>query len=151
MATAHRTMLSAVLLLASVCSSSALHAARTVASARPATTAVRAAARTVPMLMMSSDSPQPPEDKDYSVDWDTAWASELSRRQSGDASWRPEGREPVSEQQVAQARVQQSADDAVATIQSWSSDWKLWVGLLLFISVVTALASHPSSPQTYSV
>jgi len=126
------------------------------ASARPAaapTASTAAACRGRPLLMMatSGDSAQPPEDKDYSIDWDASWQAEQLKRNAGQAEWRPEGREPVSEQQVLQARGQRIADDTAATLQGWTGDWRLWVGILLAVSVLTALASHSSEPQSYSV
>jgi len=102
-------------------------------------------------MATSGDSAQPPEDKDYSIDWDASWQAEQLKRNAGQAEWRPEGREPVSEQQVLQARGQRIADDTAATLQGWTGDWRLWVGILLAVSVLTALASHSSEPQSYSV
>ena len=96
------------------------------------------------------DVPQP-DDKGYSVDWDSAWSNELTKRQTGETQWRPEGREPVSEQSVRDARVRKGADDAMATVQAWSGDWKLWVGVLLAASVLTAVATHSQAPDAYSV
>jgi len=48
---------------------------------------------------------------------DSAWKTEMSGRQEGTAGWRPEGREPVSETQVAEARVKKSLDDASVNAQ----------------------------------
>jgi hypothetical protein len=103
-------------------------------------------------------TPTPPDgdrssDKgEYSVDWDTAWATELSRRQRGEAQWRPEGRDAVSSEQLQAARVTRSLGDAQGKLAALvdTSDWKFWVGLLAALSVLTALATHPSS-DVYSI
>ena len=122
--------------------------------------AVRLAAprftRPCPLNMRSSDLPNddgnPDQDSDeYSVDWDGAWSTELAKRKTGTSRWRPEGREPLSEKAVFEAHAKRATDDALVTVGSWTSDWKLWVGLLLAISIVTAVASHPTSSQIYSV
>lgn len=91
-------------------------------------------------------------DASYSIDWDTAWQKELSARETGTTGWRPEGREPVTETKLAEAKISKLADDAQANLQVAAGDWKLWVGVLAVISVATALAGHmPSGDGTYSV
>ena len=103
-------------------------------------------------MLASGDSENKDSGDAYSVDWDTAWQTELSKRRTGAAPARPEGREPVPEFKVVEVKVRRAADDAVASLQMASSDWKLWVGLLLGISVLTAIAAHSSSTQqTFSV
>jgi hypothetical protein len=103
-------------------------------------------------MLASGDSENKDSGDAYSVDWDTAWQTELSKRRTGAAPARPEGREPVPEFKVVELKVRRAADDAVASLQMASSDWKLWVGLLLGISVLTAIAAHSSSTQqTFSV
>ena len=103
-------------------------------------------------MLASGDSENKDSGDAYSVDWDTAWQTELSKRRTGAAPSRPEGREPVPEFKVVEVKVRRAADDAVASLQMASSDWKLWVGLLLGISVLTAIAAHSSSTQqTFSV
>ena len=106
----------------------------------------------IKMLANSEDSENKDSGDAYSVDWDTAWQTELSKRRTGAAPSRPEGREPLPEFKVVEVKVRRAADDAVASLQMASSDWKLWVGLLLGISVLTAIAAHSSSTQqTFSV
>ena len=103
-------------------------------------------------MLASGDSENKDSGDAYSVDWDTAWQTELSKRRTGAAPARPEGREPRPEFKVVEVKVRRAADDAVASLQMASSDWKLWVGLLLGISVLTAIAAHSSSTQqTFSV
>jgi hypothetical protein len=103
-------------------------------------------------MLASGDSENKDSGDAYSVDWDTAWQTELSKRRTGAAPARPEGREPMPEFKVVEVKVRRAADDAVASLQMASSDWKLWVGLLLGISVLTAIAAHSSSTQqTFSV
>ena len=107
---------------------------------------------TVVRLAADSDpSDEPSPDPNYSIDWDTAWQKEISAREQGTTGWRPEGREPVSEQAVREAKLEKIADDAQANLQMAAGDWKLWVGLLAVISVATAFAGHSPSGGTYSV
>ena len=49
---------------------------------------------------------------EYTVDWDSAWKKELVSRETGMPQWRPEGREPVPDERLREARVQRSFDDA---------------------------------------
>ena len=67
--------------------------------------------------LLSADSPDDPDKSEYTVDWDSAWKSEMDTRETGTARWRPEGREPVSEEQIRTARVKQSLDDASFNLQ----------------------------------
>ena len=98
--------------------------------------------------MMSADEPPEKGGSEYSVDWDTAWSAELTKRNTGTAGWRPEGREPVSEVQLAKARFKKRADDVQYGALSASSKWQFWVGLLAVLSVGTALLQHPSDSYT---
>ena len=108
---------------------------------------------------------------------DTAWKKEVSSRVEGTPGWRPEGREPVSDQQVREAQLKRGLDDAQLNVQmastvserlfharsrhasltslsclSCSQDWKFWVGILAVLSIATALLGHPSpGDQTYAV
>ena len=108
---------------------------------------------------------------------DTAWKKEVSSRVEGTPGWRPEGREPVSDQQIREAQLKRGLDDAQLNVQmastvsdrllharsrhasltslsclSCSQDWKFWVGILAVLSIATALLGHPSpGDQTYAV
>ena len=73
---------------------------------------------TTPQLSLSpEDEPNPEDASEYSVDWDTAWSKEISSREEGTQQWRPEGREAVTEQQLATARATKAMDDASFNMQ----------------------------------
>eukprot|EP00965_Chrysotila_dentata_P193492 6175810-Pleurochrysis_carterae.AAC.5 len=74
------------------------------------------------------------------MDWDTAWQTELQRREEGQPIWRPEGREPVSEEDLLKARVQAKVDDATSELMQMTKTWQFWVGVLGLISILTAVA-----------
>ena len=97
-------------------------------------------------------APQPDErDAEYTVDWDSAWQKEIKTREEGTSGWRPEGRAPVSDEQLREARVKKTVDDAQVNLQLATTDWRFWVGILAVLSVGTALLGHTPSGQTYSV
>lgn len=79
---------------------------------------VRAQTRRCASPLLMSEEESKPEDTEYTVDWDTAWKKEVSMRDEGAASWRPEGREPVTEQQLAEVRVKRTVDDAQFNLQA---------------------------------
>ena len=109
----------------------------------------------------------------------SAWKKEIGGRSDGTAGWRPEGREPVSEQQIAEARVKKTLDDASLNAQvavtvrtpptsarvrasrshaffspacaRRPQDWKFLLGILVVLSVGTALLGHQPSGETYAV
>ena len=145
-------MRAAFLLLALCASATAFSpAARARSHVSSAQYAVRGRAAT-PVLSGSKPEGEGNDDASYSIDWDTAWQKELSARETGTSGWRPEGREPVTETKLAEAKISKLADDAQANLQVAAGDWKLWVGVLAVISVATALAGHtPSGDGTYSV
>ena len=71
------------------------------------------AARSAALHMSSS---QPENDgeglPESSVDWDGAWQDELAKRKTGVANWRPEGREPPTEEQVLEAKAKVAVNAA---------------------------------------
>ena len=70
---------------------------------------------------MPEPGSEPDGGDEYTVDWDTAWKKELSSREDGKSTWRPEGREPVSDDQLREARVRKSLDDAQFSLQTAST------------------------------
>ena len=85
---------------------------------------------------------------------DSAWQKEIVQRTEGNAAWRPQGREPVSEEQVQKARMQNAANDVQDKISGMvdPSDWKLWLAVLAVLSVGTALLGHTGGAEgAYSV
>lgn len=112
---------------------------------------------------MSSTSSPPPSDgsddaapKDSSsdssrgIDWDGAWQSELEKRSTGTASWRPEGREPVSAQRLAEVRLKRKANEIQGSISTNLTDWRFLLGIIAVISVATAVLGHSSAPDQTS-
>jgi hypothetical protein len=79
-----------------------------------------------PRVLMQAIPPPDGSDSDPSQgskpsdDWDSAWQREIAKRKQGQAEWRPEGREPVSRQQLVEARGKKVTDDAVVAVQRWS-------------------------------
>ena len=130
---------------------------------------------TTPQLSLSpEDEPNPEDASEYSVDWDTAWSKEISSREEGTQQWRPEGREAVTEQQLATARATKAMDDAsfnmqmAATVRDHgplflslfvltrallchTQDWRFWIAILAVLSIGTALIGHQDQPQTYAI
>ena len=77
---------------------------------------------------------------------------EISARDTGVSSWRPEGRTPVPQDAVREARIKKGLDDAQFNLQQASADWRFWVAILATISVATALAGHaPSGQGDYAI
>ena len=128
--------------------------------------------------MMPPDEGAPDEDgrPNSRIDWDGAWQSEVAKRKAGTAEWRPEGRDAVSEQQIVEAKAKLAvtarprldqrpvvvcsgacvracvqADEAAATLQQATADWRFWFGVIALVSVVTAVLGHSSTEQVYSV
>ena len=131
---------------------------------------------TTPQLSLSpEDEPNPEDASEYSVDWDTAWSKEISSREEGTQQWRPEGREAVTEQQLATARATKAMDDASFNMQMAATvritarflslslfvltrallchtqDWRFWIAILAVLSIGTALIGHQDQPQTYAI
>ena len=46
------------------------------------------------------------------MDWDSAWKKELTSRETGTVNWRPEGREPVPEEELRKAEVERDLQGA---------------------------------------
>ena len=70
-------------------------------SLRPALVAAAPrSARVATCSMAASEE----DSTDYSTDWDSAWRTELRRREQGLVTWRPEGMEPVSTEVLLKAR-----------------------------------------------
>lgn len=84
------------------------------------------------------------------VDWDSAWQVEQKKIDDGTASWRPEGREPVSEQQKLARNVDRATRDAQASVSQWTGQWQFWLGILAVISVATALLGQ-GGQESYTV
>eukprot|EP00326_Haptolina_ericina_P023679 CAMPEP_0181178912 /NCGR_PEP_ID=MMETSP1096-20121128/5976_1 /TAXON_ID=156174 ORGANISM="Chrysochromulina ericina, Strain CCMP281" /NCGR_SAMPLE_ID=MMETSP1096 /ASSEMBLY_ACC=CAM_ASM_000453 /LENGTH=139 /DNA_ID=CAMNT_0023267219 /DNA_START=27 /DNA_END=446 /DNA_ORIENTATION=- len=84
------------------------------------------------------------------VDWDSEWRTELQRRESGTTTWRPEGREPPSKQELTEAQLKLASDSAGVTLNQLTGDWRFWMSILAAVSVLTALVSHPTV-ETYTV
>ena len=93
-------MLASVLLLIALPCSAAWATPVALPAARPLQAARSAA------LHMSTSQPENDGEglPDSSVDWDGAWKDELAKRKTGVASWRPEGREPPSDEQILEAK-----------------------------------------------
>jgi len=85
------------------------------------------------------------------IDWDNAWQTELTKRKTGTANWRPEGREAVTEEQVSKAKAKMAADDVAVAMQQASTDWRFWFGVIAVVSVITAVVGHQPTEQVYSV
>ena len=161
----------AVLLLAETASALQLSS---IAIATCRTPALRRS--TTPQLSLSpEDEPNPEDASEYSVDWDTAWSKEISSREEGTQQWRPEGREAVTEQQLATARATKAMDDASFNMQMAATvritarflslslfvltrallchtqDWRFWIAILAVLSIGTALIGHQDQPQTYAI
>ena len=58
-----------------------------------------------PRLRSSPAIPIPLQLTLCQVDWDSEWRTELQRRESGTTTWRPEGREPPSKQELTEAQL----------------------------------------------
>ena len=104
-------------------------------------------------VLAASSSQDNSEDSssEYRVDWDSAWSAEIARREDI-STWRPEGLEPPTTSALANARLKTGVDNAQATLQTWSGDWRVWVGFIAALSVATALVGHSSDgAQGYSV
>merc|ERR1719269_313127 len=82
----------------------------------------RAAAPVLSAMPPPEPSPDESEES-YSVDWDSAWQKEISARDSGAVNWRPEGREPVPEDALREARLRQTVDGAQASLNTAAMDW----------------------------
>ena len=119
------------------------------ASMQPCVSLRGSSLRTSPLKLLSSDDTPEPSEK---IDWDTAWQREIAARQEGVTGFRPEGREPVPEEEVLKAKAMRAVGDAQSSITSAfdPSDWKIWLGALAFLSIATALAGHSDS-GAYSV
>ena len=115
---------------------------------------------TTPQLSLSpEDEPNPEDASEYSVDWDTAWSKEISSREEGTQQWRPEGREAVTEQQLATARATKAMDDAsfnmqmAATVRITARFLSLslcFVRVPSFATRRTGGSGSPSSPSSRS-
>ena len=98
--------------------------------------AVRAGRWSAPVMLADEGG------EEKTTDWDNAWQSEMKKRSDGTAEWRPEGREPVSAQQLAAIRAAKAGDDIAVNVQSWSGDWRFWLGIIAVISVATAALTY---------
>ena len=134
----------------------AAHSARGLLLASPSH--ARALAARTPLLRsraakMATEEGRPEKDTgEYSTDWDGAWAAELAKRSAGNQAWRPEGREPVTEEQVLKARATKTVDEAQQQLTQATADWRFWLGLIAVLSVASAVATRMNSvPQGYMV
>jgi len=64
--------------------------------------------------------PDPSQGGGASTDWDTAWQREVAKRKQGQAEWRPEGLEPVSDQQLGGTPGEKIPNDAADAVQRLS-------------------------------
>ena len=81
-------------------------------------------------------------DPEKDVDWDQAWQTELQRRETGKATWRPEGREAVTDEQLRQARIANAVSDASTRVQGMAKTWQFWVAVLGLISIFAAVVGN---------
>tara|TARA_B110001452_G_scaffold204054_1_gene174042 strand:- start:1592 stop:2011 length:420 start_codon:yes stop_codon:yes gene_type:complete len=107
-------------------------------SLRPALVAAAPrSARVATCSMAASEE----DSTDYSTDWDSAWRTELRRREQGLVTWRPEGMEPVSTEVLLKARAATATDEAAVQLQEWNRDWRFWAGIIAVLSVTSAVAT----------
>lgn len=81
------------------------------------------------------------DNTEYSTDWDSAWRTELRRREQGLQTWRPEGREPTTEISLLKARAATASDEASVQLQEWNRDWRFWAAIIAVLSVTSAVVT----------
>ena len=111
-------------------------------------------------LTMSDEGEQTEEGEaadDASTDWDSAWQQEVAKRKTGTAGWRPEGRAPPTEAELARVRAERAVSDAqgqvLGTLGEWNKSWVFWIGVIAIISLLTAAAGQhaPIDPDQFAV
>lgn len=108
-------------------------------SLRPALVAAAPRSARVTTCVMAAGEEQ--DNPEYSTDWDSAWRTELSRREEGPQGWRPEGREPPTQQQLMEARAATVTDEAAVQMQEWNRDWRFWMAIIAVLSVSSAVVT----------
>lgn len=112
--------------------------------------------RRLPQLSATPPPPPPPPPSDSdedpheipqsTVDWNKSWSDFQS---SGMKSMAPEGREPVTKEQLARQKAAnrlRSIPDSLPSRRQLFSDWRFWVAIILTLSLFSAFVQSSSPP-----
>merc|ERR1712087_116963 len=107
---------------------------------------------TLQMNISPDDLPPPMDDGEYSgnVDWDAEWKKVVSdqgkQKKRPDPKYKSEAEIAVIKAVNKVAKKTVDASNQVPNIRiegSLTSDWRFWIGILVFLSVATSLLTAP--------